>query len=62
MTDESKTELFPLAEKHGMLRREPLVDGLIEYSAEQKKPEITAYLLELKRRKFGFKKGGDLDL
>lgn len=64
MTYEGKTELFPLAEQYGMLNSEPLVDGLIEYSAEHGKTEITAYLLDYKNRKFGFKgfddfEGGD---
>ncbi|MDE6731523.1 MAG: hypothetical protein K2J77_01425 [Oscillospiraceae bacterium] len=36
-----------------------LADELTEYSAEQGKTEITAYLLDLKNRKFGFKNGGD---
>lgn len=57
-----KSELFPLAEEYGMLESELLVDRLIEYSAELQKTEITAYLLDLKNRKFGFKKGGEFDL
>lgn len=58
----NKSELFPLAEEYGMLANAELADALVEYSAEHGKTEITAYLLDLKNRKFGFKKGGDLDL
>lgn len=56
-----KTELFPLAEKYGMLSA-ALVDRLIDYSAENHKTETTAFLLEYKRRKFGFKGGDDFEL
>ncbi|MDE6731525.1 MAG: leucine-rich repeat domain-containing protein [Oscillospiraceae bacterium] len=60
ITDESKAGLFPIAEQHGMLESAALVDLLIEYSAENGKTEITAFLLDYKNRKFGFKGGGDL--
>lgn len=39
-----------------------LLDELIEYCVKEKMVEQTAYLLELKKRKFGFKKGGEFDL
>lgn len=50
------------AEKHGMLDDAALLDMLTEYSVKQGKTEITAYLLDLKNRKFDFASGGDLDL
>lgn len=39
-----------------------LADELIERSAEHHKTEMTAYLLDYKNRKFGFKGGGDFEL
>lgn len=38
------------------------LDELTEYTVSANMPELTAYFLELKRRKFGFKKDGDFDL
>lgn len=50
------------AEKHGMLDDDALLSALTEYSAEQGKTEFTAYLLDLKNRKFGFSGGNDFEL
>lgn len=50
------------AEKHGMLDSTVLLDELAEYSVRQGKTEITAYLLDLKKRKFGFDGGCGYDL
>lgn len=58
----NKSELFPLAEEYGMLGSEPLVECLIEYSAELQRTEITAYLLDFKNRKFGFEGGSNIEL
>lgn len=55
-------ESLRLTEKHGMLDDAALLSALTEYSAGQGKTELTAYLLDLKNRKFGFTAGGDLDL
>lgn len=59
MISENKPELFPVAEQYGMLENARLLDELISYSAENQKTEFTAYLLDLKNRKFGFNNGGD---
>lgn len=56
-----KKQLFFL-EEHGMLDNAALLDSLVEFSAKQGKTELTAYLLELKKRKFGFEGGGELEL
>lgn len=62
MIIENKPELFPIAEQYGLLDDPALLDSLISLAAENQKTEITAYLLDLKNRKFGFKNGGDFDL
>lgn len=62
MINENRHDLLLLAEKYGMLDSAVLLDLLISYAVKQKNIELTAYLLDLKNRKFGFKKGGDLDL
>lgn len=51
--DENKPNLLPLAEQYGMLEDEKLLKNLISYSAECRRVECTAYLLEFKNRKFG---------
>lgn len=51
---EGDTKSLYLAEKHGMLDDPALLAELAEYSAEKAKTELTAFLLELKKRKFGF--------
>lgn len=51
--DENRSELLPLAEQCGMLENEKLLKNLISYSAERRRVECTAYLLEYKNRKFG---------
>lgn len=60
--DNNKPELFSIAEQYGMLDNAELLDRLMNYSIEQKKTELTAYLLELKKRKFGFDGGNDIEL
>lgn len=60
--EENKPELFPVAEQYGMLENAELLDMLLSYAIENQTTELTAYLLELKKRKFGFASGGDLDL
>ena len=54
---------FALAAKNDSFRDvdAELLDGLIDYSARENRPELTAYFLDLKKRKFGFT-GDDLDL
>lgn len=59
MINNNKAELFPIAEKYGLLPSAKILDKLISYSAERQVTECTAYLLDLKNRKFGFKNGGD---
>lgn len=59
---EGDTKSLYLTEKHGMLDDPALLEELAEYSAEQAKTELTAYLLELKKRKFGFEGGSGLEL
>lgn len=46
--------LLPMAEHGGLLSDGELVEELIGYSAENGETEITAWLLDLKNRKFGF--------
>lgn len=62
MINEDMAELFPLAEKYGMLSNRKLVDMLISCCIKRGKTELTAYLLELKKRKFGFDKYENYDL
>lgn len=49
-----------IAEEYDVFKTRDIVDECVKYSAELGKTEITAYLLELKSRKFGFKGGDDL--
>lgn len=58
----NKPEIIPIAEQYGMLDDANLIDGLIHYAIEQKIVEITAYLLDLKNRKFGFDHESELKL
>lgn len=51
-----------LAGEHGMLDNAAFLDMLTERSAEKGKTEITAYLLEYKKRKFGFNGGNNFEL
>lgn len=60
--EKGHTERLLFVAEHGLLEKRELVDEYIERSAREGLTELTAYLLELKRRKFGFKKGGDFDL
>lgn len=62
IADAGKTEFFPLAEKYGMLDRAELVDGLLSLVIENQNTELTAYLLDLKNRKFGFDGGVNFEL
>lgn len=62
MIDYNKPELFPIAEKYGLLEDAALIDKLLSYVIENQKTEITAYLLQLKKRKFGFEGGSGLEL
>lgn len=61
MINENRHDLLLIAEKYGMLDSAVLLDLLINYAIENQKTEFTAYLLDLKNRKFGFdsKSGGD---
>lgn len=59
--EDMAAKLFPIAEEHGMLSSVKLLDMLISCCIERGKTEITAYLLDLKKRKFGFN-GDDLEL
>lgn len=51
-----------VAEDCDIFKTRELVDRCMEYSTQQGKAEITAYLLELKSRKFGFEGGSGLEL
>ena len=62
MIDENIAELFPIAEKYGMLSNRKLVDLLTEYANKHNSTEMTAYFLDLKNRKFGFEKGDNDEL
>lgn len=57
-------DVFSLAAANDCFREidEELLEMLLEYSLKHNKPELTAYFLELKKRKFGFNGGGDLEL
>lgn len=59
-----RTDVFSLAAENDCFREidEELLDELLEYSLKCNKPELTAYFLNLKKRKFGFKNGGNFDL
>lgn len=60
--EDMAAKLFPIAEEHGMLSSAKLLDMLISYGIEQNKTEVTAYLLDVKNRKFGFEGGNGFDL
>lgn len=53
---------FKILENAGLTLTAEDTDTLIEYSTKKGKTEMTAYLLDLKNRKFGFNGGGDLEL
>lgn len=53
---------FEALEKAGKSPSAEETDALIKFSSENGYTEMTAYLLEYKRQKFGFKKGGEFDL
>ena len=58
-----RADVFALAAENDSFRDidAGLLDDLIDYSVRGNHPELTAYFLDLKKRKFGFK-GDDLDL
>ena len=60
--DHNLPELFPIAEKYKMLSNGKLVDILTKHAIKRQTTELTAYLLDLNNRKFGFKQGDDNDL
>lgn len=62
MIREDMTELFPIADAYGMISNIKLINMLISYGIEHGKTEITAYLLDIKNRKFGFDGGNGYDL
>lgn len=55
-------KLLRIAGEHDLLDSSALLDEFIELSVRRGTPEITAYLLELKKRKFGFNGGGNFEL
>lgn len=62
MMNENRHDLLLIAEKYGMLDSAALLDLLIKYTTENQKTEFTAYLLDLKNRKFGFDGGDKFEL
>lgn len=48
------TESLRFAEEHGLFKNRELVDEWIEASVRDGETELTAYLPDLKKRKFGF--------
>lgn len=60
----SRPDVVALAMENDCFREinEGLLTALIKYSIEHNTPEITAYLLELKNRKFGFDHESELNL
>lgn len=53
---------FELTEKAGRVPNREQTDSLIKLSMEQGSAEMTAFLLDYKRRKFGFAQGGSYEL
>lgn len=62
MIDENRLELLTIAEKYEMLENAALIELLLSYAIERKNVEATAYLLDLKNRKFGFDGGDKFEL
>lgn len=62
MVDKNAVELLSVAESYGMLSNVRLLDMLINYAVKCRVIECTAYLLELKKRKFGFDHESELNL
>ena len=60
--EKNAVELLSIANDCGMLSSVKLLDMLIDYSTGCKKIECTAYLLELKKRKFGLNGGDKFEL
>lgn len=60
----SRPDVVALAMENDCFREinEERLDTLIKYSIEHNNPEITAYLLELKNRKFGFEHESEFNL
>ena len=55
-------EIFPIAEKYGLLADRELIGAMIKHAVERQTTEITAYLLDLKNRKFNFDDGDKYEL
>lgn len=62
LMNENRHDLLLIAEQYGMLDSAALLDLLINYATQKQKPEFTAYLLDLKNRKFGFDPESEFDL
>ena len=60
--DDNVFELFTIAEEYGTIPNGEAVDELIKHAVERQTTEITAYLLDLKNRKFNFDKGDKYEL
>lgn len=60
----SRPDVFALAAQNDCFREinEKVLYELIEYSVKQNTPEITAYFLDLKNRKFGFDHKSEINL
>lgn len=58
----ANTESLNVVEECGLFKSGEHVDECIEASVRRGTTELTAYFLELKKRKFGFKKDGEFDL
>lgn len=56
---EGHEERLRFVAEHGLPDNRELADKCIERSAQEGLTELTAYLLELKNKKFGFNNGGD---
>lgn len=59
--EERDAERLKLIEEHGLLDDRALLDEYTERSIQKGKPEITAYLLDLKKRRFGFSLESEFD-
>lgn len=62
LVEEGFVDRLLRAEKYGLLDNPSLLGELTEYSVRLGRTEITAYLLNLKNRKFGFDGGNGYDL
>lgn len=62
LIEKGHTERLIFVAEHGLLETRELVDKCIECSAREGLTELTAYLLNLKNRKFGFNGGNKFEL